>query len=107
MRYLYTRRGNAQYGIRDLKFETFLVGRTWHGTASVRDDIAQIAIDRFPEQIMELSAEDYENVKKNETASTASFQTVSYDPTRPVHAQPAPEPENKASELLMIGETDE
>jgi hypothetical protein len=103
MRYLYTKRGNAQFGISGLKFETFLMGRTWHGTAMVgNSNLAQIALDRFP-QIEEITRDEYDGIKKNETIGSPSFQTVACDPTRPVNAPPAAEPKTNASDLLLLG----
>jgi hypothetical protein len=111
MTYLYTKRGNAQWGINGLKFETFLTGRTWHGTAKIEDDnLAQIALDRFP-QIEEVTKKEYDDIKKNETLGSSSFRIVPLDPTRPVHAQvvddvtPDVEPVD-ASSLLMVGSAD-
>ena len=109
MKYLHTRRGNAQFGISGLRFETFLVGRTWHGTAKVADhNLAQIALDRFP-QITEVTEAEYKEIKKNEGLRSGSFQTVALDPTLPVHAQPVVDntpTSEPASDLLMIGTAD-
>lgn len=103
MAYIFTEKANAQFGVKGLKFETFLDGRTWKGFARVGDDTAKVAL-AYP-QITEITEEEYQNLKKNAKSETGVFVTSQMDATRPIHANHVvAEVGEAASDLLIVGE---
>ena len=100
MPYLYTERANANFGIRGLKFESHLQGRTWIGFAKVDESVATQAAQYS--QIKEITEGEYEDLKKNVKRQSPDFITSVADPSRPTSAQPAAANQHTAEELLMV-----
>jgi hypothetical protein len=103
MPYIFTEKANAQFGIRGLKFETYLDGRTWKGFARVSDEISQQALV-YP-QITEITESQYGDLKKNAKPSTGVFVNSQMDATKSISAQNVVvEVGESASDLLIVGE---
>ena len=100
MPYLYTERANANFGIKGLKFESHLRGRTWVGFAKANQAVADQA-KSYP-QIKEITEEEYEQLKKNAKNRSREFVTSVVDPSKPIHAQSVVAEQQTAEELLMV-----
>ena len=99
MPYLYTERANANFGIKGLRFESHLKGRSWIGFASVSQSVAD-QTKRFS-QIKEISESEYNELKKNAGRQSPDFITSNMDATKPILAQSVATPSQTAEELLM------